>query len=69
MLTAHARHTAPPQDLLTVAALWVGKGEAGEARLAKVTALSLHMLFAHTLASQRVTGSSWDCPVRVALTG
>lgn len=62
--------TQPPHGpLLTVAALWVGKGESSEARLAKVTALSLHMLFAYTLARQWVTGSSWDCPIWITLAG
>lgn len=54
--------------LLTVAALGVGKSESREARLAEVTTLSLHMLFAHTLACQWVTGSSWHRPIWITLT-
>lgn len=55
--------------LLTMAALWVGEGEPCETRLAKITALPLHVVFAHALARQSVTGSSWDCPVWITLAG
>lgn len=69
LLTRHISPGTQDAAVTTVAALWVGEGESSEARLAKVTALSLHMLFAHTLASQWVTGSSWDCPIWVTLAG
>jgi hypothetical protein len=62
---------APHHDklgpLLTVAALWVGISKSSEAGLAQVTALSLYILLAHTLAGHWVTGSPWNCPIWVTL--
>lgn len=63
------RPTAGWDPLLTVAALRVGEGEPREPRLAQVTAFPLHVLLAHTLASQGVTGCSRYCPVGITLTG
>ena len=63
------RPTAGWDPLLTAAALRVGEGEPREPRLAQVTAFPLHVLLAHTLASQGVTGCSRHCPVGITLTG
>jgi hypothetical protein len=63
-------HIPPgPQDtaVTAVAALWVGISKSSEAGLAQVTALSLYILLAHTLAGHWVTGSPWNCPIWVTL--
>ena len=63
------RPTAGWDPLLTVAALRVGEGKPREPRLAQITAFPLHVLLAHTLASQGVTGRSRHCPVGITLAG
>lgn len=64
-----APHHARLGPLLTVAALWVGVGESCKSWLAQVTALPLHMLLAHALPGQWVTGSPRHCPIRITLAG
>lgn len=53
----------------SAAAQGVGMGQLGEAWLAEVASLSLHVFLADTVPRQRVADGAWHRAVRVTLTG
>lgn len=56
-------------SILTAAAQGVGMGQLGEAWLAEVASLSLHVFLADAVPRQRVADGAWHRAVRVTLTG
>lgn len=58
-----------PRGVLTAAAHGVGMGQLGEARLAEVAALALHVLLADAAPREWVADGARHCAIRVALAG
>lgn len=58
-----------PRGVLTAAAHGVGMGQLGEAWLAEVAALALHVLLADAAPRERVADGARHCAIRVALAG